>query len=407
MLDYSTKPIDIVNKDGAWLYTYRYEPYLHKWYFIKPDMKAELILLEDKDVPEIVKNECEKKEYPNINSYINPIKVQIQINKKCNCRCKMCYASSDILNQDEFSIEDLEKVLLKLKSLGVIRINYVGGEPFFKKDFIEICQLTKRLHLLYSFITNAIIPGNNMEKYADVIDNAFNIQVSCNGYGNSYLNEYGISNWELAKRGMTNVVKRAKTCIMSYVITESNYQDIPKFMEFANEINPTVIKFGSVCFSGRAKEEKGTSYYKNIIPIAKSQIENMREKYPHLKIQSQLDMGTETPLWEEYSNGYRPFEFYFSPEAHDGFYINAKGVVYPFPLLSENEEFIVGNIKEDIEKLWQTSEVFNKIREVKFKETACGKLGCKKVCGLWTRSYAYAWSKNLLGKVPCELTDWK
>ena len=60
MLDYSTKPIDIVNKDGAWLYTYRYEPYLHKWYFIKPDMKAELILLEDKDVPEIVKMNVKK-----------------------------------------------------------------------------------------------------------------------------------------------------------------------------------------------------------------------------------------------------------------------------------------------------------------------------------------------------------
>ena len=300
MLDYATKPIDVVNKEGEWLYTYRYEPYLKKWFFIKPDMKADLILLEDKDVPEVIKKECEKKDYPVINSYINPIKVQIQINKKCNCRCKMCYASSDILNQDEFSLEELEQVIIRLKSLGVIRINYVGGEPFFKKDFIEICRMTRKHHLLYSFITNAIIPGSNIEKYAEVIDNAFNIQVSCNGYEDSYLNEYGINNWEMAKKGMTNVVQRAKTCILSYVITESNYKDISRFIEFANIIKPTVVKFGSVCFSGRAKDDKGYDYYKNIIPIAKLQIERMREKYPDLKIQSQLDMGTETPLWEEY-----------------------------------------------------------------------------------------------------------
>lgn len=37
-VDYSTCPIDVIDDDNNWVCTYRYEPYLKKWFYVEPDM---------------------------------------------------------------------------------------------------------------------------------------------------------------------------------------------------------------------------------------------------------------------------------------------------------------------------------------------------------------------------------
>ena len=129
-----------------------------------------------------------------------------------------------------------------------------------------------------------------------------------------------------------------------------------------------------------------------VLPQAKLLIESGRLKYSKLEIQSQIDLGGNTPLWEEFINGYRPFEFYFAPEGRDGLYIQSSGDIYPFPLLSDRKEFCLGNIRRDsLVKIWRESDVLKRIRDVSFQNSDCGRLGCKRVCGLWGRSYAISW----------------
>ena len=405
--DYSTQPVDILDEMGNWISTYRYEPFLKKWFYIEPDMKAELEMLETKDVPKEVIDNTDICEYEKENSYYAPIKVQIQVNKGCNYRCKICYASSSNFVEEEMSIFVLDELFYKIKSMGVIRVNLVGGEPFFRKDILEICQLAHKHRLLFSLITNGLIGGLNYDKYRWIFDHCFNIQVSCNGYANSYLYEYSAIDWKKAKNAISQIIMSTKVNILSFVISDNNVNDIERFISFANEINAYIVKFGTICWSGRAKSKKQIDYYKKIIPKAKNIIDICRRKYPKMKIQSQIDFGNDTPLWEEYSNGYRPFEFYFSPEGKDSLYIKSNGNIYPFPLLSDERDFLIGTIDDNIELLWKESKVLKKLRTVTFHNSDCGKLNCKRPCGLWNRSYAYAWSRNLFGKVPCHLTDWQ
>jgi MoaA/NifB/PqqE/SkfB family radical SAM enzyme len=82
--------------------------------------------------------------------------------------------------------------------------------------------------------------------------------------------------------------------------------------------------------------------------------------------------------------------------------------VYPFPLLSDREEFRIGNIfYDDLRQMWESSPILHAIREVSFEKSQCGRLGCNKVCGLWARSNSISWSGQLDGKTPCELTGWQ
>jgi hypothetical protein len=169
-----------------------------------------------------------------------------------------------------------------------------------RNDIKDIVQAAYDERLLVSCITNARIPGTNIKKYKDLLQSMFNVQISCNGIGKSYEEEYGTNNWMQASKCIRNVIKATKRNILSFVITEKNFLDIPKFFEFAKSIKPNIIKFGSKCWSGRSVNKKKLDYYRVILPKSKQFIEEGRKKYPQLNIQSQIDLGEETPLWEEY-----------------------------------------------------------------------------------------------------------
>ncbi len=407
---FSTIPIDAVDKQGEWLVSYRFEPFLDKWFMIDPLLPAKLRLLDTENVPEQVLSAAAKRTDLEVkNAYQSPNKLQIQLNTSCNYSCPMCYALGDKVKsrEDDLTLDELKGIFREAKESGVIRVNFVGGEVFMRKDFEEIIDAAIDEKLLISCITNARIPGSQIESFRGLLKKFWNIQVSCNGIGKSYEKEYGIKDWNKSKQAIKAVIENTRANILSFVITKDNVEDIPSFIDFASSINPTLVKFGSLCWSGRSKGLETTNYYKSILPRAKELINKGREKHPNMSIQSQIDRGEETPMWLNYNNDYRPFEFYFAPEARDGVYVTSEGDIYPFALLADRPELKVGNIREDsIKSLWENSELLKRIRQVGFRESECGKLGCKKVCGLWSRSYAIAWSGKLDGKVPCELTSW-
>lgn len=402
--DYSYKPIDIVSANGEWFGTYRYEPFLKRWFYVEPSMKGTMEMVETSDMPSEVLDNIEKIEYRKMNSYYAPIKIQIQLNTSCNFNCKMCYVSPE-LKDKSLTLEELDLIFNKAKENGILRINLVGGEIFMRKDITEIVSLAKKHRLLVSCITNGIIPGLHIEKFKSLLNEFYMVQVSCNGVGTSFDEEHNMIIWHRAKKYIHNVIKNTEKNILSFVISEDNVNDIPNFLEFANIIKPTFVKFGTICWSGKSKNQKQENYYKKVIPLAKKYIDNGREKYPYLKIQSQIDRGSNTPLWEEFINGYRPLEFYFSPEGRDDLYLSASGKLFPFPLMSDDDKYCIGTYNDEWNNTWTNNTILGNLRKVNFQNSKCGKIGCKKVCGLWNRSYAISWSDDFYGKVPCEMDD--
>lgn len=401
------KTLEIIKTNGDWNASFRYENTLKKFFLALPN-KNEIRLVDLKDIPEDILNSFNLNDLEwEQNSYSAPIKAQIQLNNTCNYRCKMCYASSNMFSKEILTFEEIELIVEKLKNLGVLRINLVGGEIFVRSDIIKIIKYIKNKNLFLSCITNGLVPGLQIDKYKEVLELFYQVQVSCNGIGDSYLNEYGMNNWGIAKKAISNVIKYTSNNILSFVITENNYKDIPHFFEFASEINPTYVKFGTIIWMGKSKKEEANKYYKEILIKANELINECRLRYPNINVQSQLDFEYDIDTFQIETNEYRPAEFYYSSEGKDSLYIKADGSIYPFPLFSESPEFRIGSIHDDFEDIWKNSQVLNDLRSVKFKETDCGKIGCKKICGFWVRSYAYAWSSNLYGKVPCKLTNYE
>ncbi|MCK5743786.1 MAG: radical SAM protein, partial [Caldisericia bacterium] len=96
---------------------------------------------------------------------------QYDITRKCNLRCAHCRSTSFYEGSDEHeAIEDLTteqvfKALENLAKAGIERIHYLGGEPFFRPDMMDIVDYGAKFGIVSSINTNGtLITDEIMER---------------------------------------------------------------------------------------------------------------------------------------------------------------------------------------------------------------------------------------------------
>jgi len=77
------------------------------------------------------------------------------VTRKCNLKCQHCYAFKEGDHSEELSLEQVYKTIDDLKKIQPYLIVYGGGEPFARKDLIDILKRTKEvLNCRIKILTN-------------------------------------------------------------------------------------------------------------------------------------------------------------------------------------------------------------------------------------------------------------
>ena len=85
-------------------------------------------------------------------------KVFIELTYACNLKCKHCYLGNDINNvQTYFTFERARKVIDQLDQIGVIEINFTGGELFANKDALRIIEYACSKNFIINILTNGTL----------------------------------------------------------------------------------------------------------------------------------------------------------------------------------------------------------------------------------------------------------
>lgn len=92
--------------------------------------------------------------------------------KPCNMRCKFCYATfEDMAVIKQLPKEDAFKILDKLKSAGLEKITFAGGEPLLYRWIYEVIVYSKQIGLTTSIITNgSLLTDKALEKFKGHLD---------------------------------------------------------------------------------------------------------------------------------------------------------------------------------------------------------------------------------------------
>lgn len=82
---------------------------------------------------------------------------------RCNLNCRHCYQIKDV--SCELATADIKRILSELKQNNCFEVNFSGGEPFLRDDFLEIVQFAADLDFKVCILTNAtLIDRSSVEK---------------------------------------------------------------------------------------------------------------------------------------------------------------------------------------------------------------------------------------------------
>lgn len=196
----------------------------------------------------------------------------IYLTKKCNLKCRYCFASeyTDKV-QEEITIENFKKALSFIKR-DSSHIGLIGGEPtlYSKLDeIIDILIKDEKINEVF-FYTN----GLNLNKYPKLQDNKFNILINCNSQ-----EEIGKNNFECLIENLNHISKIKKGKISLGININEKITDYSYIFELLKIININVVRI-SYAVQNETKENTNDvmdSFFK-IKPIIISFYEQCIEK---------------------------------------------------------------------------------------------------------------------------------
>jgi len=185
--------------------------------------------------------------YKNLVQVPNPFRINVAVTYRCNLRCKMCniwkiYRESPDLAKDEMSSDDYTR-LFESVSHDLFWLGLTGGEPFLKKNLVDIVHLaaskSPKLHIL-ELTTNGFSERTIEKKVNEILEDAnipfITVGVSIDGP--PLMHNYIRGRKESWKRAITTYKKLCEISSsypnlsphISYTISQHNAGCFPDFL---------------------------------------------------------------------------------------------------------------------------------------------------------------------------------
>ena len=330
-----------------------------------------------------------------------PVSLVHFVTNRCNARCSFCFIDFD--DPKTFSAElNLNEIDKLTKNLGksLLNVNLTGGEPFARKDLVEIAK---------KYLTNSTIQSIYITTNASLPDRIKNFAEEISSFDNNAELTFQISIDDLPENH--NKVRKLKdlfnNCIESYrllkkmgdkinpvvsiTVTHENCDNIKEIFKYLHEdcgidsIKCTLVRDEGVYKTPKDKKKKILDAYAWLTNEINEKISSKKIiNYNSRSIQGRVHQKKDMISWEMVKKMYLEPK-YISPCHAGGLFgiISAKGIVHPCEILEGKE---LGDLREnnmDFMKIWNSQ---------KTKQTKDYILKSKCNC-----TYECALSYNILG----------
>jgi radical SAM protein with 4Fe4S-binding SPASM domain len=313
-----------------------------------------------------------------------PIEACIEITNRCNLNCEHCYASSGTnVDEKELTLEEIGRLLKELNEMGVFRIFISGGEPFMRKDFLNILRMIRSYPFGVVTSTNGVLVTEKLLKEIKKIG-ITGIQVSLDGSkATTHDKIRGVKGtFEKALETAKNISKLGISLTIGTVVSRRNYKEIPEIIDLALSLNASIFHLMDFQPMGRAlhKFNKLRITDKQWVKLSNFIDKKKKELRGKMKIKAENNrfamLATGKYSSEMFSKEFDDIDLCFM-NCNAGVtkvVIAANGDVYPCEMLRE-DKFIVGNIRNtSFRHMWENSQVLNLLRNRNIKSIK----GCEK-----------------------------
>ena len=170
-----------------------------------------------------------------------PFSASFAVSNRCNIHCSYCNFPN--MDPTELSLADVKTIFVRLKKMGVKRVNLMGGEPLLRRDFLEIVDLAKERDFFISMNTNLLV----YEKYKDKLDHIDYFFTSLDGNAESHIANRGKQSYDKILSAIRDIVIRKKKLIAICVVTDPDIAIAEYLLDLADK-EKILIHFQPECY---------------------------------------------------------------------------------------------------------------------------------------------------------------
>ena len=316
-----------------------------------------------------------------------PVSLIHFLTNRCNARCSFCFIDFDNPNtfKGELTIQEIDKMTKKMGDT-LINVNFTGGEPFARKDILEIAKL---------YITNTTVQSIYITTNGSLPDRVVNFAKEIEKFDNDIELNFQISIDDLPDRH--NAVRRVKNIFengiktykmleemknpkispnVSITVSHENCSYIEEIFYYLTEkcgvksLKCCIVRDEGVYKTPIEKKEKIINAYSWLTDKIKDYQDKKKINNYNNSIQGKLHNKKDEISWKMVKKIYKTNE-YISPCHASSLFgvITSDGNVYPCEILEDKK---IGNLRDyDMHflKLWESKN--NKDIKNFIKDTKC------------------------------------
>ncbi len=283
----------------------------------------------------------------------SPVNLTWEVTVGCNLRCRHCLSSSDTPAVDELTTQEALALVDQLHGEGVFQINFGGGEPFMRPDFLEIVDACHAKGIMTCISTNGTLLTADLVKRLSR-NRLVAIQVSLDGAEQATCEAIrGAGTYAAAIEALKLLAASPIPSSINTVLTAGNAAEIPALYELAQNLGVS-LRVSRFRPSGRGAD-------------------NWEELRPD---PAQLIAFSE---WLARSGDVRTGDSFFSltSQQRQGLGLNLCGAakltccvgptgkVYPCAFM-QSDRFEAGDLRvSTFKEIWDTAEMFHSLRQLR------------------------------------------
>lgn len=151
----------------------------------------------------------------------------------CNLRCTYCYQDATVARPNELTTAEAKNLVDQVVETGASVFIFSGGEPFLRRDLLDLAYYSRSLGLRTNVITNGYyITKSNIKQVAEAFDS---VTVSLD-HGLDVYHDYhrGKGSWEKAVRAVELLTEAGVSVNVNSVLSRLGLKDIEELLRFSD-----------------------------------------------------------------------------------------------------------------------------------------------------------------------------
>jgi radical SAM protein with 4Fe4S-binding SPASM domain len=209
----------------------------------------------------------------NANQQRIPLNASFEVTMRCDLRCQHCYLPMEQRTgnqQGELTLPEIQRIFAEIADAGCLWLLLTGGEPFLRKDFLQIYDTAKRQGFITTIFTNGTLIT---EKIADYLAEwrPFSIEISLYGATQAtYENVTGIpGSFSRCMQGIERLVDRGLPLKLKGVLMTLTQHELQAMQALAKSLDLS-FRFDPVINAGIDGNQHPTQFRlspENVIEI--------------------------------------------------------------------------------------------------------------------------------------------